>query len=143
MKRFLVLACATLLFGVSAFAGTVFIPWLQDNGGAVGPDIVPPDGEATYVKLQNVTGGPIDVTITWFDGTGPIHVNTHTLAPAGLLAWRPHGWQGLLPDGGGAVSATVFSGIVSWTSGTNADIVGNLITINTNGSRLGMNLVMP
>jgi len=141
--RIAVLAGAFMLCAGTLFGGTLYVPWFQDNGGPVGPDIVPPDGEATYIRLQNVTGGAINVTVDYYGTSGLIHTNTGTLSPSEVWAWRPHGNQGLIPDSGGAVTQTVMSAVISWPGGTNTDIVGNMITINTNGSRLGVNLVAP
>lgn len=142
MKKVIIVSAVAMLCVGTVFAGTLYVPWFNDNGGAVGPDIIPPDGEATYIRLQNVSGGTLNVTIDFYDTTGLIHTNTATMAAWDLLAWRPSEFQGITPNGG-AIPADLASAVISWPGGTNADIVGNMITINANGSRLGVNLVSP
>ena len=148
MKRSMqitLLACVFMLCAGTMYGGTLYIPWFQDscNTAVTGPTLVPADGEATFLRMQNVTGGSLDVSINYYGISGWIHENTGTMSAAEVWAWRPHQGQGLPPEGGGPVSGTVMSAIVSWSAGTNTDIVGNLVTINTNGSRFGVNMINP
>ncbi len=143
MKRIVVIACMFMLCASTMYGGTLIVPFFNDSGDTVDPStLAPTAGENTFIRVQNVTGGSINVTVSYYNASGLIHVNTGVLSASEIWAWRPHGGQGLPPDSGGVVTPEfTMSAVLTWTGGSNTDLAGNVVTINQNGSRMGMNLI--
>ena len=140
MKRLVALCTIAVVCGATAFAGTLVVPWYNDDGGTItGNPPTPPDGTATYVRLANRSEtATLDVTIRHYDASNVlVNTNTGLLGPLQSWSWRPIAFQGA-PPSGTASPASARKTVVSFTGGLDSDMVGNVTVIPATGGRYGM-----
>jgi len=137
MKKFVAVAAVTLMLGGAAFAQTLAVGFINDNGATVSGDpITPATGEASFIRLQNNGASTINMTINHFlkGASTPFHTNTGSLVPNDFFSWRPRNFQGFPPNGTGA---SANANIIVSHDGIAGTLGGNVVVISSNGSRLG------
>jgi len=140
MKKLLTVAAVTLLASGTAFAGTLAYGFFSDDAPGALVAGTPATGNATFIRAQNVSAGAVNLTFVLQDNTGAaLHSNTGSLVSGDFFSWRPRHGQGIAPNGGSATAAgvTVNGSMTVFHDGAPDSIVGNVLSIFSNGSRLG------
>lgn len=137
MKKFFV-AAAILSIGVTAFAGTVAIPFFLDNGSTTyGSNLTPSSGTASFIGLFNTTTSTISLTAAYTSAGASSGGGSFDIGPLQAVGFRPSVSDGAVenivtefPN-----SSATFGALVVTHSGGATDVVGRVIEANSSGAR--------
>ncbi len=135
MKKLLTVVAVTLMASGVAMSQSLPVGFINDDGAVVvGDPITPATGTATFVRVQNIGAGTVNLTAVMADASGtPFHSNTGSLTAGNFFSWRPRFFQGITPSGTGA---TANGSMTVLHDGATGELAGNVLSISSDGSRL-------